>query len=99
MLDFPIADSHVHLWDPERYRLPWLSGFEHLNRRFGLEEYAVHTAGIEVAAMVYVQADAAPEDAFAEAAWLSEQAERDPRLQAIVPSAPLEDRERILPHQ
>ena len=74
MLDFPIADAHVHLWDPEQYRLPWLSGFENLNRRYDLEEYAAHTAGIEVAAMVYVQADADPEDAFAEAAWLSAQA-------------------------
>lgn len=86
----PIVDSHVHLWDPYRFRMPWLDNEALLNRPHGVPEYREHTAGIEIAAMVYVQVEVAPPYALMEAHWAVERAREEPRLKAIVPWAPLE---------
>ncbi len=90
MPDFPIVDSHVHLWDPARFRIPWLDSSLRLNRAFGLVEYAEHTAGIDIEAIVYLEVDLAPEYKLLEAQWIAELARREPLIQGIVASAPLE---------
>jgi L-fuconolactonase len=90
MPDFPIVDSHVHLWDPTRFRMAWLDALPHLDRPFGVAEYREHTAGIEVEAMVYLEVDVAPEYKLLEAQWAVARAGEEPRLQGIVASAPLE---------
>jgi L-fuconolactonase len=95
MPDFPIIDAHVHLWDPDHFRISWLDDDELLNRRFTLPEYYQHTEGIAIEAMVYVEVDINPAYALLEASWVADRAEEDPRLQAIVASAPLEDGERV----
>jgi len=87
----PIVDAHVHLWDPAYIRIPWLDASALLNQRYGLNEYRQHTDGIEVAAFVYVQVDAAPAYGLIEAQWVADQARADPRLQAIVAWAPIAD--------
>jgi L-fuconolactonase len=95
MPPIPIIDAHVHLWDPAQLRIPWLDGNELLNLPYGLAEYAAHTAGLDVAGIVYVQVDVAPAYALTEARLVAALAERDPRLQAIVAYAPLEDGRRV----
>ena len=90
----PIVDSHVHLWDPVHFRMPWLDANGELNRPFGLGDYLEHTAGIEVAAMVYLEVDIERSYALLEAQWAVARAAEDPRLQGIVPFAPLEYGER-----
>jgi L-fuconolactonase len=90
MPDFPIVDSHVHLWDPTHFRMAWLDSNERLNKPFGLAEYDEHTAGIQVEAMVYLEVDIAPEYKLLEAQWVDALAQRDRRLQGIVASAPVE---------
>lgn len=91
MPNFPIVDAHVHLWDPDRFRIPWIDGNAVLDRRYLLEEYREHTAGIEVAAMVYLQVEVAPAYSLLEAQFVAGLAREDPRIQAIVAWAPLED--------
>jgi L-fuconolactonase len=90
MPDFPIVDAHVHLWNPRHFRMPWLDGNELLNHPYELAEYRTHTAGVEIAAMVYLEVDVARPYALPEARWVVERAVEDPRLQGIVPWAPLE---------
>lgn len=91
MPDAPIVDAHVHLWDPALMRIPWLDGNAALERPFGLAEYREHTAGLEVEAFVYLQVEVAPAYALSEARHVAGLAAEDPRLQAIVAYAPLED--------
>lgn len=90
MPDFPIIDSHVHLWDPGRFRMEWLDGNERLNKSFGLPEYREHTAGIQVEAIVYLEVDLAREYKLLEAKWVADRALEDDRLRGIVANAPIE---------
>jgi L-fuconolactonase len=86
----PLIDAHVHLWDPNWLRIPWLDNIDLLNRRYALDEYRAQTAGINVEAFVYVQVDVEPAYGLLEAEWVAAQAQEEPRLQAIVAWAPVE---------
>jgi L-fuconolactonase len=90
LLDFPIVDTHLHLWDPAHLRYPWLEGNDLLNRRYLLEEYRQATGPIAVDKMVFLQCECDPAQFLDEAAWVTELAAQDPRIQGIVPWAPLE---------
>lgn len=90
MPDFPIVDAHLHLWQPQHFRMPWLDGNALLNQPYGLDEYREHTAGIDIAAMVYLQVDVEPPYGLLEAQWAADRAREDPRLQGIVAWAPVE---------
>jgi predicted TIM-barrel fold metal-dependent hydrolase len=94
MPTFPIVDAHLHLWDPQHFRISWLDGSEKLNRRYSLAEYADHTQGVAIDAMVYLQVDVEPAYALLEARWVAERAQEDPRIQGIVAWAPVEYGER-----
>jgi L-fuconolactonase len=95
MPDVPLIDAHLHLWDPQRFRMPWLDSIPLLNKPYGLAEYRAHTQGIAIEAMVYLEVDVAPPYALLEAQWATERAREDPRLQGIVAHAPLEYGEQV----
>ena len=80
--DFPIIGAHVHLWDPERFRMTWLDGIDLLNRRYDLEEYREQTQGIPVEAMIYVEVAVEPAYSLLEAQWAVSRARQEPRLAA-----------------
>ncbi len=90
MPKFPIVDTHLHLWDPKRLRYPWLDGSAVLNRPYLLDDYAAATAGIDVEAMVFLQAEVEPAQFRDEAAWVAGLAEHEPRIAGMVAWAPLE---------
>ncbi len=95
MPNCPIVDSHLHLWDPRRFRMRWVEGNPTLEQPYGLAEYREHTAGLDIAAMVYLQVDVDPAYALLEARWVTERAAEDPRIRAMVPYAPLEDGDQV----
>jgi L-fuconolactonase len=75
--------------------IPWLEGDALLNQAYGLPEYHVHTVGVEIAAFVYVEVGVALNYGLSEARLVAAHAAQDPRLQAIVAYAPLEDGRRV----
>ena len=90
MPDFSIVDTHLHLWDPQRLRYPWLDDVPLLNRKYLIDDYREATADLTVERMVFVQCEAAFEQCVDEAAWIAEVAREEPRIQGIVAWAPLE---------
>lgn len=90
MPDFPIVDAHLHLWNPQHFRMRWLDGNAVLDQPYGLADYREHTAGVDIEAMVYLQVEVEPAYALLEARWAAERAADDPRISALVHWAPLE---------
>ncbi len=68
----PIIDTHQHLWDLSRFRLPWLKGDAKLNRSFLMEDYRQATQGLNVVASVYMEVDVEPSQQAAEADYVLE---------------------------
>ena len=90
MANFPIVDTHVHLWHPKQLRYAWLKQVPLLNRPFLLKDYNDAIGDLEVESMVFVQCDTHPDDGLKETSWVTSLAARDPRIRGIVAWAPLE---------
>ncbi|MCZ6679936.1 MAG: amidohydrolase family protein [Candidatus Poribacteria bacterium] len=98
MADFPIVDTHIHLWDPNVLRYPWLEDTPFLNKPYLLEDYRKACGPIDVDTMVFVQCDTHPDDSLKEAEWVASLAKVDARLKGIVAWAPLETGEGARAH-
>ena len=69
-----ITDTHLHLWDVSRFRLPWLSAVPALNHDVSWQDYRAlvgqDTWCIDRA--LYVEVDVAPEQRGSESLYLRE---------------------------
>ncbi len=90
MLDIPIIDTHVHLWNPAHFRMSWTDDNALLNRPYTAEIYHEQTKGVQVDAMVFVECGVELQYAFLEARWAVEGAHADPHIQGIIAAAPVE---------
>jgi predicted TIM-barrel fold metal-dependent hydrolase len=68
----PIVDPHQHLWDLEKFRLPWITKGSPLNRSYLLKDYAEATKGLNVVQTVYMEVDVDPKQQLAEAEYVTE---------------------------
>lgn len=93
MPQFPVIDSHVHLYDPAALPYGWLRGDPVLDRRSTLREFdAAHAGppGVAVERMVFVEVAVDRGRHHDEAAQVQAWADADPRIAAIVAHAPVE---------
>jgi L-fuconolactonase len=90
MSAIPIIDSHVHLWDPARFRMPWTDDNALLDRPYTIDVYREQTRGAPLEAIVFVECGVAAQYAFLEAQWAVGCAQADPFIQGIVAAAPVE---------
>lgn len=87
---FPIVDTHLHLWDLQRLRYPWLASVPMLNKHHLIEDYRRACGPVAVAKMVFLQCECDFAQFQEEADWVTEVSRVDPRIRGIVPWAPLE---------
>ncbi|HUT33781.1 MAG TPA: amidohydrolase family protein [Planctomycetota bacterium] len=66
----PAVDTHQHLWDLAKLRLPWLKPGSDLSRSFVMKDYVEAIDGLNVVKAVYMEVDVAPEDKLAEAEYV-----------------------------
>jgi L-fuconolactonase len=90
MPDFPIIDTHVHLYDPAAVSYGWMKSMPALNTPHLLPHYDEETRGLEIEAVVFVEVDADQGAHLAEARFVAEYAKSHPRIKAIIGSIPLE---------
>ena len=94
MPSYPIVDTHLHLWDPSRISYSWQRGNAVLERTFLVEDYQRNLQGIDVGAMVFVECHVDDGEGtgqyIKEIEFVESEAQRDPRIKAIVAKAPLE---------
>ena len=95
LIDFPIVDSHLHLWDTRLLQYAWLDEVPFLNKPHLLEDYRKACGSIKVEKMVFVQAEVDNSQYREETNWVSSQTAEDPRLEGVVSWAPLEKGERV----
>jgi len=90
MPNFPIVDTHLHLWDTEQFHYAWLQNFPTINRPLLLPDFNAACATVAVDTMVFVQCDTHFSQGMDETRWVASLASEDKRIQGIVAFAPLE---------
>ncbi|MEO6948526.1 MAG: amidohydrolase family protein [Ginsengibacter sp.] len=90
LVNMPIIDSHLHLWDIEHLDYAWLDKVIPIRKSFFVEDYQAAVKDFPVEKMVFVQAECQPEQFLAEVNFVEEQAQKDSRIQGIVAYSPIE---------
>jgi predicted TIM-barrel fold metal-dependent hydrolase len=86
----PIVDTHQHLWDLMKFRLPWLREGSPLARSFLMADYLSATAGLNVVKAVYMEVDLDPQQQSAEAQYILEICKQgnSPTVAAVISGRP-----------
>lgn len=95
MANFSIVDTHLHLWDLQNLRYPWLDEEPKINKNFLLEDYKEASKNLDIQQMVFMQCDCLPEQSVDEAMWVAGLMQEESRLAGMVARAPLEGGEAI----
>lgn len=69
--DLPVIDTHQHLWDRTKFRLPWIEKGSFLDKDFLPADYATAVKGLNVVAAVYLEVDVAVAQQQAEADYVA----------------------------
>jgi L-fuconolactonase len=91
--DIPIVDTHVHVWDLSKFRLPWLAGAAALNRNFLWDDYRRATVGLKIVKAVYMEVDVDPGQQEDEARTIAELCRRGSTalVAAVISGRPASD--------
>jgi L-fuconolactonase len=90
VIDIPIIDAHLHIWDIDHLDYPWLTDEPDINRTHLVSDYCEVTEGLNIEKMVFLQCESKSEKVTDEPTWVTAQAQEDPRISGIVAGAPLE---------
>jgi len=90
----PIIDTHQHLWDLSKFRLPWLEGKGPLAEDHLMERYLAEAEGIDLAGTIYMEVDVDPAQHVGEAEYVIDLCARpdNPMLAATIGGRPADPR-------
>ncbi len=88
----PVIDTHQHLWDLSRFRLPWLADGGPLAEDHLMDRYLAEAAGINLAGTIYMEVDVDPAQHVAEAEYVIDLCGRtdNPMVAATIGGRPAE---------
>ncbi len=74
----PIVDTHQHLWDTRKLRLPWLGGegVKPIARNFVISDYKQATKDVNVVKSIYMEVNVHPDDQDKEAEYVTDLCKR-----------------------
>ncbi len=86
----PIIDTHQHLWDLDKFRLPWVKKDSPLAHNYLMSDYLEAAAGLNVVKTVYMEVDVAPEQQRAEAEYVTGLCQHadNPMVAAVISGRP-----------
>jgi L-fuconolactonase len=90
MPDFPIIDTHLHIYDPAAVTFPWMAGVPKLNRAHLVRDLEASAPHIDIEAFIFAEVDCADDDHMREVAWVHDAARDEPRIKGMFCSLPLE---------
>jgi L-fuconolactonase len=90
MPDFPIIDTHLHIYDPAAVHFPWMAGVPQLNRAHLVRDLLASAPHVAIEAFIFAEVDCADDQQMREVAWVHEAAKAEPRIKGIFCSLPLE---------
>jgi predicted TIM-barrel fold metal-dependent hydrolase len=91
---FPILDTHQHLWDLEKFRLPWLDrAGPLLKRNYLTDDYLKAIEGTGITRAIYMEVEVVPEQFDAEADWVIDLCRqgKSPTIAAVIGGRPQSD--------
>lgn len=94
MPNFPIIDTHLHVWDQTRLRYSAFEGNPLFGHPYHVEDYQRDSGALDIEAMVFLECYAdfweGGGQYLEEIAFVEDEQKRDPRIKAIIPMAPVE---------
>ena len=94
MPNFPIIDTHLHIWDQTKLKYSAFDGHPLFGHPYHVEDYQRDCGTVQVEAMVFMECYAdfweTGGQYLDEIRFVEEEQKRDPRIKAIIPMAPVE---------
>lgn len=86
----PIVDTHQHLWDLDKFTLPWCKDIPSLNRSYVTSHYLQATQGLNVVKTVYMEVDVTPSQQSQEADYVLDlcRTKGNPMVGAVISGRP-----------
>ena len=88
----PICDTHLHLWDLAKFKLPWLAGADvkRIDRSFVMSDYLDASKGHNVTRAVYMEVNVASNNQVGEAEYVIDLCQRrdNPMQGAVIGGSP-----------
>ena len=91
MINIPIVDAHLHIWDINNLNYPWIDDVPKLNKTFLIDDYRKATEKFNIEKMVFMQCEVESSQYRQEVEWVTRIAQNEEkRIKGIISWAPLE---------